>query len=118
MSATEAQLGLEFQLELECALQSELEYGLELELAFKFEFESEFGWVYCVSPWAHPPVTPEREGEGASSLHLGLRPLPILSCCLPPTPWPIREGWGPEGSASRPPMSAQHRPLRAGGSWA
>ena len=60
----------------------------------------------CCPPCAHPPVTPEREGEGANSLHLGLRPLPILSCCLPPTPWPDREGGGSEESTARPFMSA------------
>ena len=32
MSATEAQLGLEFKLELECALESEFECGFEFEL--------------------------------------------------------------------------------------
>ena len=35
-SATEAQIGLEFQPELECALESEVEFRLE----FEFEFPS------------------------------------------------------------------------------
>ena len=35
MSATEAQLGLESQPKLECALESDVEYGFQLE----FEFE-------------------------------------------------------------------------------
>ena len=46
MSATEAQLGLEFQLELERALESEVEYGFE----FAFEFECELKFDYG-KPW-------------------------------------------------------------------
>ena len=97
MSATEAQLGLEFQLELECALESEFECGFEFELnhhSFGERFELEFGFEFAAfeidfeferefefervmfPPCAHPPVTPLREGEGAESLHPGTMPVP------------------------------------------
>ncbi len=62
--------------------------GLEFKLGFDIVSESELqlACVYCLSPCAHPPVTPEREGEGADFLHLESRPFPGLSCCLPPAP--------------------------------
>ena len=61
----------------------------------------------------------EREGEGAGSLHLGPRPFSLTCPAACPRPLnPSGKGGGSGGSTSRPFMGAQHRPLRAGMSWA
>ena len=66
-------------------------------------------------PWAHPPVTPVREGEGVDSLHSGTVPIvcPVPDAC-PLTLDPSGREGAQRGAHPKPSKNAKRRPLRAG----